>query len=915
MEEGQDPAPSDQQSHPRDGGIDFSSYTTAQLEDLKHTIDARAFPQNFARLLAELEQRQRKHDGGSGENEAYACRFTPGDGLWGFIQATIRRSPVYGFGSIDVDADSVAIYGWRRTWLGVGHRAEVRIPRDCVRNVAVDGKTLVFEHRRRYRPAQHLRCDVATAGAAHALANELPGTQTRGFQKSWREIRDFDQRLRAVGARAWLTPLLVVINLIVFSAMAVTNGRLGAFDAAMLLNFASNYGPLTVNGQWWRIVTALFLHANIVHLLLNMWVLWNVGRLTERLYGTWTFAFLYLVGGALSGLASIAWDPSHTSIGASGAIFGLFGALFAFLARPGNKVPLQIVRAHWLSTLLFVAFSLLNGFTQTGIDNAAHVGGLIAGFVLGWPLARPLDIAARIKLPLQQMSAATMIAAALGAAGVWHVVGFGAQLTPSEQFFRDHVWYMNGESRALRRWQEIATQTVTGSISEAELARQFDDEIVPFWKEANERFRAEQDRVPEEQKEIAGLAEKFTSLRLQWSTALVEGIRTHSPDGMQGIDGLMRETDLVQARMERIGLLASMAHRPRALAESAPAVFVRDLLTSGRFDCIRAPTIFGPALTPSDNVADGPARRDQAGCLAQRLFASRRYAALDELITEAAESLGDCPDGGSTLDGVFGGLSNLMRFGSFDIQQALGRTADWRRERPESVYPDLMEAEIFELWAWAARGNGGANEVSPQAWLVFAHRAEMAAAALEAAAEGAAETALWYQLSLDVGLDQSKDRDALRAIANRGIAKFPNYRPIYRRMLRILMPRWIGSYEQVNEFILDSSQQNGALDTEKYALLYWQYADLEGDDVNIFSDARANWRTMKDGFLKLTERYPSSDFVLNAFARFACITADARQYRQLKSRVENRKSSLVWAGKTSFNSCNAKFADSPLESD
>ncbi len=888
-----------------DGTIDFSAYSIAQLEELKFTIDASAFPQNYSRLCIELERRQSQPPA---VESACAGRFTANDGVRGWIQAKLNRSPVYGSGTIGVETDAIVIHGWRRTWLGVGHRAEVRIRPERVRNVAIENQSLEFEYKRPYRPAQRLRFDVESALAVEAVARNLPGTQT---QKGWPEIREFNRRLRSVSARVWVTPSLVAANLIVFVALAIVSRRLGAFDLPVMLSWGANFGPITVNGQWWRVVTALFLHLNALHVLLNMWALWNIGRLTERLYGNWIYAFLYLASGVLASLTSVAWDPSHVSVGASGAIFGLFGSFLAFLARPGNKVPVQIARAYWLSALAFVAFNLLSGMAQAGIDNAAHVGGLISGFVLGWVLARPLGVDERRNLPVRQMFAATLVTAALAFAGVWHVVGLGAQLTSSEQYFRDHAWYSNGESENLRTWQTIANQAAAGTISDAELGRQFEKDIVPFWKTADERLKAESGQGPTDQAETATLVASFVSLRRQWASAIVEGTKAPTQDAMQNVLRLMEETDLAQARVERIAIRASMQHRPRALAESWPAADIRDFLTSNGFKCIHAPTEFGRTPASTDDAADGPAQRDKAGCLAQRLFASRRYAALDSLITEAAASLGDLADGNSTLAGIFGGLSDFTRFGSFDVQQLLGRTADWRRAVPESVYADLVETLIFENWAWAARGNGAANETSPQAWVLFRHRTELAAATLDDASKAAADTPVWYELSLGIGLDKSLELAALREIADKGIAKFPSYRPLYRGMLRILMPRWRGSYEKVNQFIVDSSQQDGAMDTEKYAVLYSIYASLERDDINIFSDASANWHVMKEGFLNLVDHYPASDALLNTFARFACITGDARQYSKLKPLLEHRMSSMVWTDKISFESCNKKFSSAP----
>jgi hypothetical protein len=154
----------------------------------------------------------------------------------------------------------------------------------------------------------------------------------------------------------------------------------------------------------------------------------------------------------------------------------------------------------------------------------------------------------------------------------------------------------------------------------------------------------------------------------------------------------------------------------------------------------------------------------------------------------------------------------------------------------------------------------------PHKWRhVYACRTEMAAAALDDVADRASNNPLWYTLSLDVGLDQSKDREKLRAIFDQGLAKAPKYRPLYRRMLRILMPRWGGSYDDVDKFINQIYAQTANVrGYERYAELYSTYARMEGDELDLFSDTHAylnDWSSVKviekygaqiDGRLTLT---------------------------------------------------------------
>ena len=163
----------------------------------------------------------------------------------------------------------------------------------------------------------------------------------------------------------------------------------------MLLRWRSNFGPATLEGQWWRLFTATFLHFGLVHLLFNMLGLWSLGSLTERLFGWRSFLIIYLASGLCASLASLWWHPLLNSAGASGAIFGVLGALLAFMVNPRTRIAPHIAKAQRNSALIFIAYNLLNGATHVGIDNAAHVGGLLAGFMLGWALALPLDTEVR----------------------------------------------------------------------------------------------------------------------------------------------------------------------------------------------------------------------------------------------------------------------------------------------------------------------------------------------------------------------------------------------------------------------------------------------------------------------------------------------------------------------------------------
>ena len=123
--------------------------------------------------------------------------------------------------------------------------------------------------------------------------------------------------------RCFVTPAIFWLNIIVFVAMVLTGVNLMDPTSADLIQSGANYGPKTLSGEYWRLLTCTFLHIGVIHLACNMWALWNVGFLVERLVGNVAFLVLYLVSGLLGSIASLYWNPDVPSPGASGAIFGV----------------------------------------------------------------------------------------------------------------------------------------------------------------------------------------------------------------------------------------------------------------------------------------------------------------------------------------------------------------------------------------------------------------------------------------------------------------------------------------------------------------------------------------------------------------------------------------------------------------
>ncbi|ASE62761.1 rhomboid family intramembrane serine protease [Chryseobacterium indologenes] len=182
----------------------------------------------------------------------------------------------------------------------------------------------------------------------------------------------------------YITPIIINLNILIFMIMVFTGHGILSFKGEDLLHWGANFKPSTINGQWWRLVTSIFLHGGIMHIAANMYGLLFVGIFLEPLLSKTKYALLYLITGILASITSLWWYDATISVGASGAIFGLYGFFLACLLL--NVFPPDLGKAFLVSTLVFVGVNLLMGLTG-GTDNAAHIGGLVSGFILGLIMA------------------------------------------------------------------------------------------------------------------------------------------------------------------------------------------------------------------------------------------------------------------------------------------------------------------------------------------------------------------------------------------------------------------------------------------------------------------------------------------------------------------------------------------------
>jgi rhomboid protease GluP len=217
-----------------------------------------------------------------------------------------------------------------------------------------------------------LKCGTALAvneeGVAPVLCDRCAGVATG--------------RARRAMAMGGMGRYPVTIALLAINVIAYVVDFVPGID---LKDWGVNYGPLTLSGQYWRLFTAGFLHADIFHIGFNMWCLWSLGRLSEQLFGKWQTFAIYMVTGVGGALLSIANKPQHGELGASGAIFGIVGAVMVGVKFGDLNISAGEKKAIFSSVVTFSVINFALGMSGN-IDNMCHLGGFVTGLLIGLPM-------------------------------------------------------------------------------------------------------------------------------------------------------------------------------------------------------------------------------------------------------------------------------------------------------------------------------------------------------------------------------------------------------------------------------------------------------------------------------------------------------------------------------------------------
>ena len=357
---------------------------------------------------------------------------------------------------------------------------------------------------------------------------------------------EFRSRLALITPELFIARILIAINVLVFVVMLIggVNPLQPTIDS--LIRYGADYGPKTItHGEWWRLFTSMFLHIGILHIGFNMFVLWQVGPFVERLLGNMGFLIVYLVSGLAGASVSLAWNPYVVSAGASGAIFGVYGALLGFLSIRRDSIPSEVLGPIMKSALVFLGYNLVYGLIVSGTDLAAHLGGLAAGFVCGLALSVPLTV--------DPMPSRTIRELAIVLVAIPLFIGSARSLPQPVDFEAELKAFGAVEKEALTTYIRELRQGQIERWRDEQLADRVAKDVLPGWVAERKKLAALKG-LPERQRHILSQLLGYMDMRQQGWTMLVDALRRHDVDAVR----------LANARQQQaVELARQMGSAPR----------------------------------------------------------------------------------------------------------------------------------------------------------------------------------------------------------------------------------------------------------------------------------------------------------------------------------------------------------------
>jgi rhomboid protease GluP len=385
-----------------------------------------------------------------------------------------------------------------------------------VHNESFDMMGKTKKHIRDFMEAfEKVRSSMPKQGWAEAIEQLKTQTVQRVTEET-KHAEEIDKVMKLSRSNLYATYGIIAINVVVFILMVMNGAEIFAVTNGFVhIKWGSNVTALTLSGDWWRLLTSTFIHFGIIHLAMNMYALYTAGVYLEPMLGKTKYIAAYLCTGIIGGIVSLWWHTEGVNgAGASGAIFGLYGVFLALLFT--NLIPKQVRSALLQSIGIFVVFNIVYGM-RSGIDNAAHIGGLLTGMLIGFIFY--LELSGRIMIRRSMAAPLIMI---LTIAGTWYfLTNYKSDVVRIDQLQKEFFVLQDSALNSLRESE---------SLVGAERKEKLLNVTLPIWKKNLENFNEMETlsmspSMKAEQQEN----KKYVQLRIEETELLIKA--TEAPAG------------------------------------------------------------------------------------------------------------------------------------------------------------------------------------------------------------------------------------------------------------------------------------------------------------------------------------------------------------------------------------------------
>lgn len=361
-------------------------------------------------------------------------------------------------------------------------------------------------------------------------------------EEELKQAEEVNRVMNLSKANMYVTYGIIAINVLVFIGMIVNGVNFMSPTGEDIVNWGGNFSPYTNSGDWWRLITCVFVHIGIIHLLFNMYALYTIGVYLEPMLGKAKFIIAYLCTGVFASLVSLWWHTTPVaSAGASGAIFGMFGVFLALLST--SLIPKK-VRSQLLQSIgIFVAYNLLYGM-RSGVDNAAHIGGLMSGLAIGYVYY--FQLRNKEESSSTNYQPALIIAATIFAAFFYlKNQGAGVKKDDSEKFSRTLEHFGALEELALEAMQPSDT------TSKEVYLTQLKKTALNDWVDCVTLFEeAEKFNLPPHLQTFRTNMLQYSNHRLQQTLLVIKATQEETEKYSNSLDSIQKEINVVMEKIQ-----------------------------------------------------------------------------------------------------------------------------------------------------------------------------------------------------------------------------------------------------------------------------------------------------------------------------------------------------------------------------